>query len=328
MNRLLSKIEYTEKSKNDIGFSQKRILSKYIIFTIISSFSFGLIYAYFGKIDEVVSARGKLESIGSERIIKTPYSETIESIEIKEGDKVQINQLLLKLNSEKLIEKEKEIQAKLDSLKESLILKKEIVAKMRDLNEVGAISLIEYLSRKDDLQKIESEIKQNISKLQEINILKNQYKIKSTISGYVFDLKPSSPGYFSSAGETLLKIIPDNELEARVLIRNQDIGFVKQNMKSEVRIDTYPFSSFGFVKGKIRLVGKETFSMDQNNTITMFPVFIELEKQFLEKDSNKYYLQPGQSISVNIIVREKRIISIFTDFFDNSIDSLKGIRKN
>ncbi|NEQ68398.1 MAG: hypothetical protein F6K21_23435 [Symploca sp. SIO2D2] len=37
-------------------------------------------------------------------------------------------------------------------------------------------------------------------------------------------------------------------------------------------------------------------------------------------------LQSGMSVSVNIKIRDRRVISIFTDLFSEKVDSLKKVR--
>ena len=46
----------------------------------------------------------------------------------------------------------------------------------------------------------------------------------------------------------------------------------------------------------------------------------------LEKNGDKLFVRSGQSVSVNLIVRNRRIISLLTDAVDKAIDSLKGIK--
>ena len=39
------------------------------------------------------------------------------------------------------------------------------------------------------------------------------------IDGSVFDLIPKNSGYYTNAGDTLMKIVPDGELEAKIFIK-------------------------------------------------------------------------------------------------------------
>lgn len=313
-------------SFEDSGYLQNMKWSRYLIISIISSLGFGLFYLFIAKIDEVVVAFGDLQSPGSERIIKSPFSSKIKIINVKEGQKVKVGEILLELDDNKLITKISEITNNLNSLEESFSIKKDIVARFKKLNKEGAVSYIDYLNQKDELQKIEAMILQKKDNYNELLIIKKEHNITSPIDGSVFELIPSSPRYFATEGETLLKIIPSRKLEAKLFIRNQDIGFVKENMNVELKVDAFPFSNFGFIKGRIRLIGKEVLRQNQTNPEQKFPVYVTLDKQYLEKNNERFYVKPGQTVSANLIVRDKPLINIITNVFSKSFDSLKSLK--
>ena len=97
-------------------------------------------------------------------------------------------------------------------------------------------------------------------------------------------------------------------------------------MNAEVRIDAYPFTQFGSIEGKLKNIGEEVLPPDQQNPMPRFPAYVSLSKQYLERNNNRYQLRSGQSVSVNLIVRNKPVISLLTDAIDKALDNLRGIR--
>ena len=97
-------------------------------------------------------------------------------------------------------------------------------------------------------------------------------------------------------------------------------------MSAEIRIDAYPFTQFGSVKGNLRSIGEESLPPDQFNNNIRFPAYVSLSNQFLKKNKKKYSLKSGQTVTVNFIVRDKPLITILTDVIENSWDSLRGIK--
>ena len=97
-------------------------------------------------------------------------------------------------------------------------------------------------------------------------------------------------------------------------------------MNAEIRIDAYPFTQFGSVKGILRSVGEESLQPDQFNSQIRFPGYVSLSKQYLIKNDKKYKLKSGQTVTVNFIVRDKPVITLLTDVIANSWDSLRGIK--
>lgn len=157
-------------------------------------------------------------------------------------------------------------------------------------------------------------------------------ELKAPVSGEVFDLQ-ASPGFVPKSGqaEALLKIVPDpgpdNPLIAEVYVTNQDIGFVQPGQEADVRIDSFPYSEFGDIKGKVYFVASDALEPDQIYNFYRFPVKVELDAQNLMIRGEEVDLQSGMSVSVNIKVRENRtVLSLFTELFTKKVESLKQVR--
>jgi hemolysin D len=150
--------------------------------------------------------------------------------------------------------------------------------------------------------------------------------IYAPVDGTVFELKAGTPGFVANVSEPILKIVPDNKLTAKVYITNKDIGFVKVGMPVDVRIDSFPYSEYGDVKGKIVSIGSDALPVDQAHPYERFPATIELAKQDLVIKGQPKTLQSGYSVSVNIKVRERTVMSLLTDMVMKQGDGLKTVR--
>ncbi|GAB4243145.1 MAG: hypothetical protein Kow0049_32630 [Stanieria sp.] len=149
------------------------------------------------------------------------------------------------------------------------------------------------------------------------------------VGGTVFDLK-AYPGYVPPAGqnaEPILKIVPDDQLIGEVFITTKDIGFVQKGMIADVRIDTFPFSEFGDVKGTVSSIGSDALEPDHTYDFFRFPAKIALERQDFTIRGKNIPLQSGMSISANIKIREDRtVLSLFTEQFFVGLDKFKQVR--
>ena len=299
-----------------------------LLWSIIGSVGLGLVYSIIARIDEVVISRGELQAKGAERPIKAPFNSLIKSLNIEEGERVKKNQLLIELDVSNYEAKYDGLTSKLNSLLTTKKIKKEIVDRLVFLNEEGVISRIELLEEKDSLQKIEADILQVKAKAKELEFELNRAKLVSPTNGTVFNLIPSNKGYYASSGETLLLIVPDGDLEAKIFLSNQDVGFVRPNMNAEIRVDSFPFTQFGSIKGTLRSIGQESLPPDQLNSQSRFPAIVDLDKQFLLLNNKKYKLKSGQSISVNLIVRDKPVFTLLTDSIEKAFDALRGIKSD
>ncbi|WP_271252151.1 HlyD family efflux transporter periplasmic adaptor subunit [Pseudanabaena sp. Chao 1811] len=153
-------------------------------------------------------------------------------------------------------------------------------------------------------------------------------ELRAPVSGTVFELK-AGLGYVANtnASESVLKIVPDDQLVAKIFITNQDIGFVREGMPVDVRLDSFPFSEFGDIKGKLVWIGSDALPPDQANPTYRFPAKVQIEKQAIKINENrKINLQSGMSLTANIKIRDRTVISLFTDFFFKNTESLKYVR--
>lgn len=150
--------------------------------------------------------------------------------------------------------------------------------------------------------------------------------ITAPVGGTIFELKAGTPGFVANTSEPVMKIVPDNTLTAKVFISNKDIGFVKTGMPVDVRIDSFPFSEFGDVKGKIISIGSDALPADQANPYDRFPATVKLEKQNIIIKGKPVTLQSGMSLSANVKLRDRTVMSIFTDMLVKQQDAIKTVR--
>ncbi|MBW4553705.1 MAG: HlyD family secretion protein [Aphanocapsa sp. GSE-SYN-MK-11-07L] len=151
--------------------------------------------------------------------------------------------------------------------------------------------------------------------------------VHSPIEGVVFDLK-AAPGYVANpnVNEALVKVVPNRNLVAKVYITNQDIGFVRKGMKADVRIDSFPFSEFGDVKGELAWVGDDALPPTEERKFVAFPAKVNLDRQFMMINGKKVRLQSGMAVSVNIKIRDRSVLNLFTDLFSRQVEPLKNVR--
>ncbi len=172
----------------------------------------------------------------------------------------------------------------------------------------------------------EKQIAEIENRLNQAKVTLNYQQLVAPTDGVVFDLKPNAPGFVTSPTEPILKIVPTANLVAKVFITNRDIGFVQVGMPVDVRIDSFPFSEFGDLKGTLTWIGSDALPPTQIRNFYHFPAIVKLETQSLSGRQNSMALQSGMSLSVNIKTRQRTVMSIFTDLFTGELEGLKHLR--
>jgi HlyD family secretion protein len=266
----------------------------------------------------------------------------------------------IKLERTRFDEESRSIEARAQSLKErtdglnsSLATEKLIYSQIAPLASQGGIQKVQLLQQRNRVEQLQSEIAQSRANLQEVEaqLLKmkqeslrelsdldrqlaevrdtqDKEELRAPVSGVVFDLVPASPGYAASAGETLVKVVPGGVLEAKVFLTNRDVGFVKGGMPAQIRVDTFPFTQFGAIPGSLKAVGTLPQPPDEQNPQPRFPAYVSLDRDYLSRGSQRFPVSSGQSVQVNLILREKRVITLLTDAAEKMFDSLRRIRSN
>lgn len=155
----------------------------------------------------------------------------------------------------------------------------------------------------------------------------NYQELRAPVAGTVFNLKATNPGFVAQPSEPLVTIVPEDSLIAEVYIANKDIGFVREDMEADIRIESFPFSEFGEIDGEVISVGSDSLPPDDEHPYRRFPAKVKLDAQSLKVDGREISLQSGMAVDVNIKVREdRRAINLLTELFTKKVESLEEVR--
>lgn len=140
---------------------------------------------------------------------------------------------------------------------------------------------------------------------------KNVYKstlleLKAPQSGIIKDLATHTQGSVVSPGTVLMSLVPHTDpLQAEVMIKNEDVGFVNPGQKVKVKLVAYPFQKYGMIEGEVIHVGADAVqsapapaSEQPQNTMMTYKALIRLHVQELEVDGRRLKLAAGmQTVS-------------------------------
>ena len=243
-----------------------------------------------------------------------------------------------------------QLDTRISSRQESLRLQKRIASDIKPVYESGGLARNAYLTQLNQLQELNAEIatlKGELSRVigaataqlsdvnrQQINLQSELVGIKEAIgyrtikapvSGLVFDAK-IRPYSVVNSDQVLLKIVPENRLQAKVEIPNTDVGFLRVGMPATVAVDSFPSGEFGYLQGRLSRLGSDALPPDQSNGQYRFPAVITLKQQIVESGSQQLNLQSGMGVTANIKLRSRPAISIVTDIFTKQMEGVKRFR--
>ena len=311
---LQDKLEKNLTPDNDqVILKQAGYWAKAITWVLIGGTSFCLVWVSVAETEEIVIAVGKLEPKGGVIDVQMPIEGISKEILVKEGDSVKKGDVLIRLDTDIT-------KAKNYSLNKSLEINNDIKNRLSYLISEGAVSELQYMQQIERIEDIKSQIKANLVQLKYQEIL-------SPADGTIFELEPKGPGYVARTSQPVLKIVPSNNLIAKVEINSRQIGFVDEGKAVEISIDSFPATDFGVIEGVVESIGSDALPPDRSQGKGYrFPSNITLKDQFLKiKNGKKLKLQAGMSLTANIKLRKVTYIQLLLNKFGDKSKSLKSI---
>jgi hemolysin D len=128
--------------------------------------------------------------------------------------------------------------------------------------------------------------------------------------------------------QALLVIVPiDSHLEIEAMVSNRDVGFVRAGQDAEIKIDTFNFTRYGLIHGKVVHVSPDAISREKgpekpsNGTVKsddtsepkgqelVYAARIALAKTQMQVEDNVVNLTPGMAVKVEIKTGSRAVLN-------------------
>lgn len=182
--------------------------------------------------------------------------------------------------------------------------------------------------RKDlsiEIAKNSSEADTNLQQFAKAELYSQLVDMTVPQDSVVLEIGHISVGSVAKTGEALVNLVPLNEpIEAEARISPQDVGFIRQGDACKIKIDAFPFQKHGVLKGVLKSIGEDTIKDPaRQNEGPYYLGRITLNSTKLKKVPEDTRLIPGMSLSAEIVVGERTVISYILypmiSMFDESI---------
>jgi hemolysin D len=156
--------------------------------------------------------------------------------------------------------------------------------------------------------------------------------LRAPIDGTVQQLALHTIGGVVTPAQALMMIVPtDARIEIEAMIQNRDIGFVHDGDAAEIKVDTFNFTKYGLLHGKVLTVSADSItrdkpagqsggqSADRTNASggrssepagqeLTYAARISLEETRMQIDDRLIDLAAGMAVTVEIKTGQRRII--------------------
>lgn len=206
-----------------------------------------------------------------------------------------------------------------------------------ELKRVLAVSKAGEASGELDLRnRIEANLRQIAQLRQQVDDAQRVIslsELRAPVAGVTFDVAVTPGSVLADSAKPLLKVVPQQQLQARVYLPNSAIGFVQPGQRALVSLDSFPAADYGRIGAKVVSVGSDALPPDQQREVLgtevrglYFPATLQLDRQTLPAGTRSIPLTAGMSLTADLQLRERRFISLFTAFFDDKLKSLERMR--
>ena len=182
-------------------------------------------------------------------------------------------------------------------------------------------------SELDDAQRKAHDAREDLVKARHRAALQ---KLTAPVDGTVQQLAVHTIGGVVTPAQTLLAIVPaGSKLMIDASVQNRDIGFVEVGQDAQIKIDTFNFSRYGLLHGKVLSVSQDSMERQKPGDKTngdpqkkidddsseppggelVYDAHVALDSTQMQIGDKLVNLEPGMAVTVEIKTGERRIIS-------------------
>ncbi|MFM7315158.1 MAG: HlyD family secretion protein, partial [Cyanobium sp.] len=289
---------------------------------------------------------------------------------LTENQRQQLNTQILELRSrrEAALQELRQSEERLRGLRQSYVVSADIARRYAELVRSGAASEVQLLQFRDAAQQQQSRIAEEERRsaglraqlassqaapdtdlrgriegnLRQISQLEDEIRqarlqiqygqLKAGSAGVVFHLQVWR-GSVVQASMPMLKLVPDDALEARVFVPSKVIGFLKPGQPADLSLDTFPAADYGHLKATVQRIGSDALTPDEMRAALgaeasglYYPAILRLNSQTLQAGRRRVTLKPGMSLTADLQLRQRPFIAILTGLFSDKRHELERLR--
>ncbi|WP_080525124.1 HlyD family type I secretion periplasmic adaptor subunit [Vibrio parahaemolyticus] len=142
--------------------------------------------------------------------------------------------------------------------------------------------------------------------------------IRAPVSGKVQQLKVHTEGGVVTTAETLMVVVPNNDLlEVTASVQNKDIGFIQIGQSVIIKVESFPYTRYGYLTGQVKNINLDAIEDPKFGLV--FNVIVSLEDNYLSTKHNKLPLSSGMSVTAEINTGMRSIISYLLSPLEESV---------
>lgn len=299
-----------------------------IVWTIMAVFTAAVTWAGVGWIDIVAVAPGKITPSGYSKVIQPYETGVVAAIHVQDGQVVKQGEVLIELDQtlhradwdratneqgaalaeaarlRALIDGQAEFEPPIGSAPDSVTLQQRLLREQ----------LAEYQARRDaalhlidQRRAARAATRENIRRLEATVPLEAE---RADTYKQLFEHEAAARMDYLQAEEQRIVVPQDHPVEVVAQVENKDIGFVKEGQPVEVKIETFLFTLYGTISGRVLSVSDDAVPLDKEKEKggLVYATRVGLDRSTIQVEGKPAHLSPGMAVTVKIKTGQRRII--------------------
>jgi hemolysin D len=135
----------------------------------------------------------------------------------------------------------------------------------------------------------------------------NLQRLTSPIDGVAQQLAVHTVGGVVTPAQQLLVVVPhDHPVEVEAQVENKDVGFVREGQAVEIKVETFLFTLYGTIPGKVLSVSDDAAPIEKVGLV--YPARVTMDRSTIQVDGKQVTLSPGMAVTVEIKTGKRRLI--------------------
>ena len=143
--------------------------------------------------------------------------------------------------------------------------------------------------------------------------------LTAPVDGTVQQLAMHTIGGVVTAAQPIMVIVPsEDKLEIEAIVPNKDIGFVQVGQDVVVKIESFPYTRYGYLTGKVKTV---SFDAVENKDLGLvYTAIVSLDKDTLNIEGKPVRLDAGMNATAEIKTGKRSVISYLLSPLQTKVD--------
>jgi hemolysin D len=131
--------------------------------------------------------------------------------------------------------------------------------------------------------------------------------LRAPLAGTIQQLAVHTVGGVVTEAQPLMLLVPDHTpVEVEAMVPNKDIGFVHEGQDAVVKVETFNFTRYGFVRGKVRKVSHDAVADEKRGLV--YTAHVVLDATTMKIDGNDVALAPGMAVTTELKMGTRKVI--------------------